>query len=331
MTSLELIVEANRAETPSIRRIVLAPAAGGALPGFDAGAHITLAVPGVGPRKYSLVSSVPSADATVRPAVYELAVRLDATGGGGSRWVHTLEPGDRVVAEPPQNNFPLREGTSPVLLIAGGIGVTPLVTMAAAMRATGRPFHLVYAARTRSEMAYLAEIGALTGDVTLHADDEAGRVLDLDALLAGVSADTNVYMCGPKPMLKAAMDAARRLGWPRERLAFELFYSVATAASPVPAPEIAPAGGGAFEVVLKSSGAVYAVPAERSILDVLIEGGVDALYDCKRGECGVCQVGVIEGEPDHRCSILSEAERAGGKVIQTCVSRSRSPRLVLDL
>jgi vanillate O-demethylase ferredoxin subunit len=151
-------------------------------------------------------------------------------------------------------------------------------------------------------------------------------------------------MCGPKPMLKAGMDAGRALGWPRDRIAFELFYSVATdaaatppvaapvaPAAPAPAPAPAALPDGSFEVVLKSNGKAYRVPPDKSIVEVLVAAGLDPINDCNRGECGVCQVGVLEGIPDHRDHILSNSEKASNKTMQICVSRSKSPRLVLDL
>jgi vanillate O-demethylase ferredoxin subunit len=331
MTNIALHVTDIKPETPLIRRLGLARVEGGPLPGFTAGAHITLDVPGVGSRKYSLVHAAADLTATRAPLQYVLGVRLDAEGGGGSRYIHALCVGDTIHAEPPQNNFALKPGPAPVALVGGGIGVTPLIAMAATLRAEGRPFRMAYAARSRSELAFMPEIEALAGDVlTIHSDDTAGRVFDMAAHFAALPAGTQVYMCGPKPMLKAGMDAARKLGWPRDRLAFELFYSVAAPQPQPPAPP-PPVADGSFEVVLKSSGKSFQIPGDRSILDVLIEAGVDPIHDCKRGECGVCQVGVVEGVPDHKDHILSDGERASNKVMQICVSRSKSPRLVLDM
>jgi ferredoxin-NADP reductase len=326
MTKLDLIVKSVSPETALIRRIVFARADGAPLPGYAAGAHITLDVPGVGARKYSLVNADTTPSATAHPLTYATGVRLEINGGGGSRYIHSLQAGDRLSIEPPQNNFSLKPTTGRTILIAGGIGVTPLISMAAELRASGRPFQFVYAARADTEFAFKAELLALAGDqIILHADDAAERVFDMAGFFATLAADERVYTCGPKPMLKAGMDAARKLGWPRDRLAFELFYSVASPAAPQPATD------GSFEVVLNSSGKSYRVPPDKSILDVLIAAGVDPLHDCKRGECGVCQVGVIEGIPDHKDAILSAGERAANKVMQICISRSKSPRLVLDL
>lgn len=326
MSFLDLKVATAARETELIRRLVLEPVSG-ALPAFEPGASITLHIPGVGRRRYSLVNADPAAHGTP-PKHYELAVRLEAEGGGGSRWVHRLNPGDVVRAEAPLNEFALAAGSHPVLLLAGGIGVTPLIAKAAAMKAQGRPFRFVYAARRREDFAYLPVLRALAGDdLVLHADDEAGRVLDVPALLDSLPAGTEVHVCGPKPMLAAAVDTARVLGWPEGLLCFERFYSLGE----VDDAPAAMAGDGSFEVEIASTGQVITVPADKTIVAAMLDAGFDPLCDCMRGECGVCQTTVLEGVPDHRDSILSDSERAAGKLIQICISRAKSPRLKLDL
>jgi ferredoxin-NADP reductase len=331
MTHLQLKVANSRAETSEIRRIVLAHADGGALPPFSAGAHVTLTLPSVGARKYSLINADPATAHAPAPRYYVVGVRLEPNGGGGSRAMHQLNVEDTIAAEPPQNNFSLKRGSFPIALIAGGIGVTPLISMAATLKADSRPFSMVYASRSKSDLAFQSELNALTNNqLIVHTDDSAGKNFDVEACFAALPADAQVYMCGPKPMLKAGMAAARKLGWPRDRLVFELFYSVAAlgAETAQPAPE---PSDGSFEVVLKNTGQTFRVPAHKTILDVLIEAGKDPVFDCKRGECGVCQVGVLEGIPDHKDAILSDSERSSNRVIQICISRSKSPRLVLDL
>ena len=327
MDLLKLKVIERTDETSLIRRLVLAHEHGQALPGFEAGAHVTLHVPGIGRRKYSLVNADAAPGATAAPTRYIIGIRLEEAGQGGSKWAFTLKVGDIVEAEPPQNDFALAAGAGPVMLIAGGIGVTPLISKAAQMKATGRPFRFVYAARSAKEFAFLPEIRALAGDaLTLHSDEAAKTFLDIRALVDTLQHDEPVYICGPKPMIKAAVQEARALGWPAGRLRFELFFNAAAEAPPPP-----PKDDGSFEVEVKSTGAVHKVPPGKTILAVLIEAGLDPLHDCDKGECGVCQVGVLAGVPDHKDTILSEAERAAGKSIQICVSRSKSPRLVLDL
>lgn len=313
-----------QALTPLVRRLVLKHADGSALPVFAAGAHVRVEVslPGgrVDWRHYSLVRHA-GVDAVLPPASYEIAVRREGEGRGGSAFMHAVQAGDHLTLEAPRNDFSLSPQARRVLLVAGGIGVTPLLSMATEMQAAGRPVRMVYAGRSRDQLAYLAQLEAMLGAaLQVHADDEAGRSLDVAALLAGCASDEQVYMCGPKPMLDAVLAQAARLGWPKDRVRFELFGA-------------APAEGGdaAFEVVLAQSGASYQVPAGQSILDCLVEHGCDPLYDCQRGECGVCAVPVVEGDVDHRDYVLSPAEKAAGKVIHICVSRARGPRLVLDL
>ena len=217
-------------ETALIRRLVLAASDNQPLPGYTAGAHITIEIPQIGQRKYSLVNLAELSGGTATPHAYILGVRLDAQGDGGSRYIHTLKAGDLVSVSGPANDFALQASQAPVLLLGGGIGITPLITMAAEMRAAHRPFRMIYAARSRSDMAFLGPITALAdGALQLHCDDTAGGIFDIETTLAALAPDVTVYACGPKPMLKAAVGASRKLKWPPNRLKFELFYSVAKA------------------------------------------------------------------------------------------------------
>jgi vanillate O-demethylase ferredoxin subunit len=320
MESLNLVVTAIRAETPLIRALELARADGGVLPGWEAGAHVDLRLPSGDTRSYSLVNASSDPAATRQPTTYRLGVRLEAPSQGGSKFVHGLQVGDAVTVSAPENHFPLAHGGGEAVLLAGGIGITPILSMAASLAAADRPYRLIYAGRTRDHLAFLAEIEALAGPrLELHGDDVAG-IFDVVGLMRSLPATSALYVCGPTPMIDAAIATAKELGWADSRLRFEIF----TAPAPV-------AGDTAFEVVLKSSGKRVTVPPDKTILDALIEAGEDPLYDCKRGDCGVCQTGVIEGVPDHRDYYLSDGERASNKLIQICISRSKTPVLVLDL
>lgn len=170
-------------------------------------------------------------------------------------------------------------------------------------------------------MAYVPELRALLADdLELHCDDEAGKPLDVDAVLDGCEPESRIYVCGPTALLDAVLSKTLARGWSHDRVHFELFSTPAPAAGDQP-----------IELTLARSGRTLTVPAGQTILDCLIEDGCDPLYDCKRGECGVCGIGVVEGQVDHRDYVLSEADRRSHKVIQICVSRALGRRLVLDL
>jgi vanillate O-demethylase ferredoxin subunit len=313
---------------PLIKSFVLNRSDGAALPPWTAGAHVQVKVglpsPGVPDqwRHYSLLDLDGASDRPEAPTHYRIAVRIEDAGRGGSQFMHhQVQQGTPLQVRAPANDFPLAPTTGRSVLIAGGIGITPLLSMAAALRGAGAPYALHYSGRSRALMAFLPQLQAGHGTrLAVHADDEAGRTLDIDALLAGCALDDQLYVCGPAAMLDAMLARAEARGWPRERLHFELFAAAA-----------AHAGDGSFELVLAGSGRSLTVPADRTILEVLIDSGCDPLYDCQRGECGVCTTRVIEGEIDHRDHILSARERAAGDVIQTCVSRCKGTRLVLDL
>lgn len=318
---LLLSVTEVRAETPLIRSIVLARPHGEPLPSWQPGAHIDVQLAGIGERSYSLINLRNDPHATTRPSAYRIAVRLEDASTGGSRFMHGLKVGNQMIVSPPSNNFPLEPNAQGIVLLAGGIGITPIASMAAALSAEVHPFRLYYAGRSRNHVAFLSDLQSLCGErMVLHTDDAAGAVFDIKSLLRSLTAGEQVYCCGPRPMIDAAIATAKELEWPSGRLRFELF----TATEPR-------AGDASFEVVLKSTGESFLIPSDKSILDVLIDAGKDPLHDCKRGDCGICQVSVLEGAPDHRDYILTDAEKAEGKKMQICVSRSKTARLVIDL
>jgi ferredoxin-NADP reductase len=320
MDWIALTVAEIRAETPLIRSLRLERPHGEPLPAWEPGAHVRIALPDGDDRPYSLVNLSAEPGATSRPDHYRLGVRLEEPGRGGSRYVHDLAVGQTVRVSLPSNDFVLEPSRAPVVLVAGGIGVTPITAMAARLVAAGDPFRLHYLVRSEEHAAFRDEIAALAGEhLALHRDDRDG-VFDLAGLMRGLIADEPLYLCGPTPMIEAAIALAAELGWSPGRLHFEVFAAAAPKA-----------GDAAFEVELRASGQTLTVPADRTILDAMIEAGLDPLYDCKRGDCGICQATVLEGVPDHRDFILSEAERDAGGLIQICVSRSKTPRLVLDL
>lgn len=323
---LELRVAEARELNPLIRLIRLHADDGAVLPGYSAGAHLRVSVTlpdgSTDWRHYSLINLSARPDAFAAPTEYTIAVRREDEGRGGSRFMHRqVQAGQVLTIEAPKNEFPLREGPGCAVLVAGGIGVTPLVSMATQRIAQGAPVRMHYAGRSRELMAYLPELQQLLGDaLRVHVDAEAGAPLDVENLLDACSVDDQLYVCGPKPMLDTLLARTRARGWTRERVHFEVFT----------APTV-DAGDHAFEVVLAQTGRSLTVPADQSVLDCLIDAGCDPMFDCKRGECGVCATPVIEGEIEHRDYVLSEREKREGTVMQICVSRCKGRRLVLDL
>lgn len=313
---LALKIANIRDETNRIRVFDLVAPEGSALPRYSPGAHLTFDLGQRGTRSYSLINW-PSANKTSN--LYQIAVQHEEDGSGGSKRMHSLSVGDLLEAEGPKNNFALSGSPGPVLLLAGGIGVTPLISMATHLTQTQRPFTFVYAARSQEVAGFTGLMKSAFGPaLTLAFDDVAP--LDLGRLMAGLTRDTQIYICGPIGLIEAARAAAIAAELPKEQIHVELFST--------PAPET---GDTAFEVEITSTGQVFDIQPGQTIIDVLEDAGVDVMYDCQRGDCGICQTDVISGIPDHRDVVLSQAEREEGKLMQICVSRAKSPRLVLDL
>jgi vanillate O-demethylase ferredoxin subunit len=314
---LALVVASVTPLTPAIKAFVLRGANGAPLPAFTPGAHLGVQVmqPNghAGQRAYSLARPHGDADS------YEIAVLHEPQGAGGSAWMHGLKEGAVLSAHAPRNDFALHRGEAAPLLVAGGIGITPLLCMARALAAEGRAFEFVYATRSAQATAYLREVRALGGTL-VHDGGDPSRGLDLRALLSAPAPGRHLHVCGPRGMVQAVVDTARALGWPDAHVHFELF-----------AGALEQAGDTAFEVRTLRSGKTLTVPPGQSLLDVLIAAGLDPLYDCRQGDCGVCAVDVVEGVPDHRDHNLSPREKAGGKTLCTCVSRALTPQLVLDI
>lgn len=310
---LKLKVRSCTAETPFVRSLVLDVE--GAVPQWQAGAHIRVALPSGGDRPYSLMA-LPH----LPEGALALGVLREQASTGGSQFMHALKTGDVVRASAPVNHFHLHEGSAPAILLAGGIGVTPILSMAAELQSRGNPYRLHYAGRAQGVLAFLPQLQAICPkSLSVHYDSDDSR-LDLVAALGDVTADTHIYVCGPAGMIDAVKAAALAQGIAADRIHYELFNAERPGSPDKP-----------FEVELKSSGQVVTVAAGQSIIQALEAAGLDVLYDCQRGDCGICQCGVISGTPDHRDVILSDDEKASNKVMQICVSRAKSERLVLDL
>jgi vanillate O-demethylase ferredoxin subunit len=288
------------------------------LPPFTAGAHIDLHLPGNLGRSYSLLN------APAERHRYVIAVNKDPNSRGGSRYLHeTLRAGDILAIGAPRNNFPLDETAAMNVFIAGGIGVTPMMSMIARSQALGTPWRLYYAARARGNAAFLdalnSDHGRRGGEVHLHFDQESnGQVLNIGAIVQALPAMAHVYCCGPLPMLDAYEKATATL--PPGRVHMEYFTAKETAATT-----------GGYIVELARSGKRVEVRPGQTILDSLKAIDAEPPYSCKEGVCGTCEVRVLEGIPDHRDLVLSKAEKAANDRILVCVSGCKSPKLVLDL
>lgn len=315
---LQLKVTRTEAVTPRIRRIELVSADGAALPPFAAGAHIDVALPNDEARSYSLLNDAAETDR------YVLGVLREPESLGGSIYLHDrLKAGDVVQATPPSNDFPLYEAGELNILIAGGIGITPIMPMAARLAAIGRDYTLHYCARSAEEAAFLDELSRRHGDrlKTYFDGGDPSRGLDIKALVGIRRPGAHVYVCGPIELVRAVVVATA--DWPQGTVHYELFKG--SAADLAPANTDRP-----FEVVLAKSGRRITVPADKSLLAVLKAEGLRIKTMCTTGRCGTCRVTYLSGKVDHRDEVLDDEEKQ--TVLQVCVSRAMpGETLVLDL
>ncbi len=310
-TAFDLIVVGRVAAADGVDLFELAPVDDRPLPRWRPGAHIDVILPGGDSRQYSLCG-VPGA------STWRIGVLREEDGRGGSVWMHSRAVGDLIRAAGPRNHFEFTadRGTR-YLFIAGGIGITPISAMLAAAAAAGVEYSLEYAGRSRSTMALASQLeDAHPGRVRIHAADEGAR-LDLGALFAVLPPFTTTYCCGPARLIEAVELAARG-----RQLVVERFEPKEIGAPMLAEP---------FEVELAFSGIELTVPPERSILDVVEEAGVLVLSSCREGTCGTCETRVMDGEIDHRDSILTPDEQDANDVMYICVSRSAGPKLTLEL
>jgi len=313
---LGLRVRQLRWEADGVLSVELVDPAGGELPPWTPGAHVDIELcPGL-ERQYSLCGEVDDARA------WRIAVLHEPEGRGGSAWVHErLRPGDPVRARGPRNHFALEPATA-YQFIAGGIGITPILPMLAAATARQLPWRLAYGGRRRASMAFVGELERYAERVTLRPQDEHG-LLDVPGLLAACAPDSAIYCCGPAPLLSAVEECCAATGLPPGALHLERFTPLLDAA--------AARSGDGFEVRLERSGLTVHVDEGQTILEAVEAAGVEVSCSCLEGVCGTCETAVLEGTPDHRDSILTDAERAAGDTMMICVSRASSPRLRLDL
>ena len=315
-----LVVTEVRQEADGVRSLRLARRDGGSLPRWTPGAHVDVLVGEGEVRQYSLCSSPLDED-------WRIAVLREPQGRGGSRWLHDrIREGDVLAVGRPRNDFSLdlaalQDGTRLVLL-AGGIGITPLLPMAAAAEAAGADWSLLYLGAAAARMAFTDELRRYGDRVVLHRDDESG-VVDLGRTLDRLGAATStVHACGPGGLLSAVEHYAA--GHEGCRLVLERFAANPDAVVPASADD-------SPFVVVTADGTEVAVGAGETILDAVRRAGVPALSSCAEGICGTCETRVLAGVPEHRDQLLSDEERESGETMMICVSRCRGERLVLDL
>ena len=301
-------------ETPNIKKFVF-NLMGDEDWSWTAGSHIRILLPTNGDRAYSLLRLNELTKAQIA-----IGVLLEEDSTGGSNYMHSLKIGDKVTAVPPQNNFELVNKASHHMLIAGGIGITPILSMAADLAKENKKFNLHYAGRSKDALAFVTEVAEICGDqMQLHYDDDESS-LNIEHILKKAPINSHVYICGPSGLIEAIKNRALELNWDSSRIHFELFKTDTSSNENT-----------AFEIEIHKTGQVIQVKADQSIIGALEGAGLDLLYDCQRGDCGICQCDVISGEPDHRDIILTDEEKASNTIMQICVSRAKSKRLVIDI
>jgi tetrachlorobenzoquinone reductase len=314
---IDVSVHAIGVEAEGIFSFDLRPIEGANLPPFSAGSHIDLLLKNALERSYSLINP---AHETHR---YMIAVARAPQSTGGSEYIcDALSVGDPLQIAEPRNNFALDEAAKCSVLVAGGIGITPIWSVLQRLQEIGKPWKLFYAARTRQRMAFLSKFLELHDRypdlVCLSFDHEPGySMLDLPLIIQRQAPGTHFYCCGPTGMLQAFEAATAKLD--PTTVHIERFSSAL------------PAAQGGFEVCLAKSGRSFFIPPGKTILEVLLSEGLHINRSCMQGVCGTCETSVLEGLPDHRDSVLSERERESNKVMMICCSGARSEKLVLDL
>jgi vanillate O-demethylase ferredoxin subunit len=292
---------------------------GGPLPAFSAGSHVDVHLPGGLTRQYSLCNDPTESHR------YLIGVLRDPASRGGSAAMHDLVAEGQVLQiSAPNNHFPIAHDASRHLLLAGGIGVTPILCMAERLANTGADFEMHYCTRSPERTAFHQRIAAssFASKVQFHFDDGAPeQKLNLAELLSAPASGVHLYVCGPKGFMDAVLNTAREKGWPEVQLHYEFFAGTVTPSD----------SDASFEVQVASSGKIVVVPKDKTVVQALADAGVDVQVSCEQGVCGTCLTRVIEGIPDHKDMYLTPEEQAANDQFLPCCSRSKSPRLVLDL
>ncbi|MFB4250899.1 MULTISPECIES: PDR/VanB family oxidoreductase [Pseudomonas] len=315
---IDVLVVARHDEALDICSFELAAADASPLPAFSAGAHIDVHLANGLARQYSLCNHPEERHR------YLIGVLKDPASRGGSSSLHQeLQVGARLRISQPRNLFPLAPGARRSLLFAGGIGITPILSMAEQLAHNGADFQLHYCARSAKRAAFVQRLrqSPFAERVSLHFDEQPETALDIAHALAEPQDDVHLYVCGPGGFMQYVLDSAQALGWKEHCLHREYF-----SAAPVDH-----SADGSFAVRLASSGQVFQVPADRSVVQVLQDQGIEVAISCEQGICGTCLTRVLEGVPEHRDLFLTEDEQARNDQFTPCCSRAKTPLLVLDL
>ena len=303
-------------ETPEIKCFELKSPNGTSLPAAEPGAHIDVHLPGNLIRQYSLWNGPEDTES------YFIGVKREPQSRGGSTAMHAFERGALLTIGSPKNNFPLVDSEGPHILLAGGIGVTPLLSMARNLEQNGRSYELHLFARDEANTPF-AERAKADNNTTVHLGLIPPGLEDvLQGLLADRGPDAHLYMCGPGPFMQLVKDIARPCGWPDDHVHLEYFSVDADSLN---------TDGDSFDVVLQQAGQTLTVGPEETIIEAMEAAGIEPFTSCEQGVCGTCLCDIIEGEPDHRDQYLNPTERDAGKLFLPCVSRSKGKRIVLDL
>lgn len=316
---LSVRVSAVKDEAQGVRSFELVDVMGNALPAFSAGAHIDVMPPGGPTRSYSLCNS------PCERHRYLIAVQREASSRGGSASMHErVSAGDLLTISAPKNNFPLAKGASSSLLLAAGIGVTPILSMAEQLHVTGADFRMHYCTRSQQRTAFHHRIttAPYSDKVHFHFDDgEAVQRFDVATHLPEPQSGVHLYVCGPGGFIESVLTTAQALGWKESHLHREYFGAHVESSGTEEG----------FEVVAARTGKVIMVPPEKTILQALAEAGVHMPFSCEQGVCGTCETRVLDGVPEHRDLYLTPQEQGANDRLMPCCSRSLSHRLVLDL
>jgi ferredoxin-NADP reductase len=310
---LEVLIEDVRFLSHDVKVLTLASAGHGDLPAHAAGSHLDLFLREDLVRSYSLLPME-------NPRRYEVAVKLSPGSRGGSQYIHEkLVQGQILEVGRPRNNFPLADDAGHAILIAGGIGITPIYAMARSLAASERRWQLHYTFRVRKDAIFLSELEPFGKRCHFYCDESSGEPqLDLNRIVMEASPDSHLYCCGPRGMIDAFLALTRDRD--EKYVHVELFQGEQEADRT-----------GGYQVELLKTGKVIYVPPGIALIDALLEAGADVAFSCREGVCGSCETEVVSGQPDHRDSFLTETERKANRLMMVCCSGSLSDKLVLNL